>query len=112
MLVTEFSFRATDSGMPNTYPPPWLIQPPVANQKQRADKFEQCATTWMSQPYFVGYHWFQYFDEPNAGRAGDGENGNYGLVTIDDEPYTEFVDRLTSVNRRVWDLHRASSQPR
>lgn len=110
LLVTEFSFRAMDSGMPNTYPPPLLIQPNVATQKDRADKFERCATTWMAQPYFLGYHWFQYMDEPNAGRSGDGENGNYGLVNIEDDPYTEFVGRLKDINRRVWDLHAASGK--
>jgi hypothetical protein len=111
LLITEFGFRARDSGMPNTYPPPLVIQPTVASQKERADKFEQCAATWMSRPYFVGYHWFEYMDEPKGGRF-DGENGNYGLVTIDDEPYTEFVERLEAVNRRVWDLHSASGQPK
>jgi hypothetical protein len=47
-------------------------------------------------------------DEPHAGRAGDGENGNYGLVNIEDAPYAEFIARVQAVNRRVWDLHAAS----
>lgn len=105
LMITEFSFRGMDSGMPNTYPPPILIQPTVATQKIRADKFEECATTWMSQPYFLGYHWFQYMDEPKNGRF-DGEDGNYGLVNINDEPYTEFVDRFKAMNARAWTLHR------
>lgn len=108
LLVTEFSFRAMDGAPPNTYPPPLFIQPTVANQAQRADKFENSTTTWMAQPFFLGYHWFQYMDEPAVGRAGDGENGNYGLVKIDDEPYTEFVERVKAVNRRVWELHAES----
>lgn len=107
LLITEFGFRSIDSGVPNTYPPGWLIQPKVPTQQCRADKFEACATAWMSQPYLLGYHWFQYMDEPNVGRF-DGENGNYGLVNIEDNPYTEFVSRFTAVNRRVWDLHAAA----
>ncbi len=111
LLVTEFGFRAMDSGMPNTYPPGVVLQPTVPTQKVRADKFEECAVTWMSQPYFLGYHWFEYMDEPRGGRF-DGENGNYGLVNIEDEPYTEFIERFQAVNRRVWDLHAASKMSR
>jgi len=107
LLVTEFSFRANDSGMPNSYPPGLLLQPNVRTQKARADKFEECATTWMRQPYFLGYHWFDYMDEPKGGRF-DGENGNYGLVNNDDNPYTVLVERLKRTNARVWDLHRAA----
>ena len=107
LLVTEFGFRANDSGMPNSYPPGLLLQPNVRTQKVRADKFEECATTWMRQPYFLGYHWFDYMDEPKGGRSGDGENGNYGLVNNGDDPYTVFVERLKQTDARVWDLHRA-----
>ena len=96
-----------DSGMPNTCPPGMLLQPAVPTQKVRADKFEECATTWMRQPYFLGYHWFVYMDEPKGGRF-DGEDGNYGLVNNDDNPYTVLVERLEQTNARVWDLHRAA----
>jgi hypothetical protein len=104
LLITEFSFRSIDSGVPNTFPPGWLLQPKVPTQKARADKFEECAMAWIPQPYFLGYHWFQYVDEPNVGRF-DGENGNYGLVNIADEPYGEFADRFKTINYRIWDLH-------
>ena len=32
LLVTEFGFRAEDSGLPNTFPPPQFVQPLVATQ--------------------------------------------------------------------------------
>ena len=110
LLVTEFSFRANDSGMPNSYPPGLVLQPNVRTQKARADKFEECATTWLRQPYFVGYHWFDYMDEPKGGRF-DGENGNYGLVDNADNPYTVLVERLKRVDAHVWDLHRGARFP-
>jgi len=109
LMVTEFSFRGMDSGMPNTFPPGWFLQPTVPAQEDRADKFEQCVNTWLSQPYFVGYHWFEYIDEPHGGRF-DGEDGNYGLVNIEDEPYRVLADRFARVNRRVWDLHAQSGK--
>ncbi len=104
LMVTEFSFRGMDSGMPNSFPPGWLLQPNVATQQDRADKFEHCVTTWMSQPYCVGYHWFEYIDEPKGGRF-DGEDGNYGLVNLEDDPYGVLVERFTKVNQQVWGLH-------
>lgn len=36
-------------------------------------------------PAVVGMDWFQYFDEPTHGRD-DGENFNFGLVDIHDQP--------------------------
>jgi hypothetical protein len=104
LMITEFSFRGMDSGMPNTFPPGWLLQPSVATQQDRADKFEQCVNTWLSKPYFVGYHWFEFVDEPKGGRF-DGEDGNYGLVNLEDDPYGVLVDRFSRVNRRIWELH-------
>ncbi len=109
LMVTEFSFRGMDSGQPNSFPPGWLLQPNVATQQDRADKFEHCATTWLSRPYFVGYHWFEYVDEPKGGRF-DGEDGNYGLVNLEDDPYGVLVERFSKVNRRVWDLHAQSGK--
>ncbi|MBI1320013.1 MAG: hypothetical protein GC168_13875 [Candidatus Hydrogenedens sp.] len=105
LMVTEFSFRGRESNNPNSFPPGMLIQPTVATQQDRADKFEHYVTQWMSQPAFVGYHWFQWMDEPAGGRAHDGENGNYGLVTIEDEPWPALTDRLRAVNENVWSLH-------
>jgi hypothetical protein len=104
ILITEFSFRAIDSGLPNTFPPPLVAQPTVPTQQDRAERYSQYATMWISASCCVGFHWFQYQDQPKAGRS-DGENGNYGLVTIDDEPYTAFVERISRINHDVWSLH-------
>jgi len=108
LLITEFGFRSKDSGMPNTYPPPLAVQPLVPNQYVRAERYAKYVEQWMSQPFFVGYHWFRLMDEPKEGRF-DGENGNYGLVDIRDEPYDVFVKGVTAANHRVWSLHRGSS---
>ncbi len=104
LMITEFSFRSMDSGLPNTYPPPLAVQPNVPTQRARADRYARYVRLWMSQPFFVGYHWFEWVDEPREGRF-DGENGNYGLVNIRDEPYAVFVDTVRRVNREVWSLH-------
>jgi hypothetical protein len=110
LMITEFSFRSMDSGMPNTYPPPLAVQPNVPTQQIRAERYTRYVNQWMSQPFFVGYHWFEWADEPVEGRF-DGENGNYGLVNIRDDPYDAFVAAVTRVNHKVWALHRASAAP-
>jgi len=105
LLISEFSFRAMDSGLPNSYPPPSMVQPNVSTQTARAKKYAHYVLNWAAQPFFVGHHWFEYMDEPKEGRF-DGENGNYGLVNIEDEPYTAFVDSATKTNSDIWSVHR------
>jgi len=52
----------------------------------------------------VGYHWFEHADEPAEGRF-DGENSNYGLVNIRDEPWSILVARAVAVNLQVETVH-------
>jgi hypothetical protein len=94
MMITEFSFRAMDSGLPNTKG----AGEPVATQQDRADRFEAYVTALATLPNCVGYHWFEWCDEPKQGRF-DGENSNYGLVKIDDTPWKTLVARVRQVNQ-------------
>lgn len=96
ILISEFYFRAKDSGLPNTKPTR-LVMPVVANQRQRALCFEIMARLFISKPYSVGYHWFAYSDQPKEGRF-DGEDSNIGVVNIKDEPYEILVNRMRIVN--------------
>jgi len=107
ILITEFSFRAHDSGCVNSFPPASIVGPIAATQRERADKFERFATRWIAQPCFVGYHWFQYMDQPSGGRF-DGEDSNFGVVDITDEPHEDFVARLAEVNWQAWRLHQGA----
>lgn len=103
LLVGEFAFRATDSGLPNTKG----AGPKVASQAERAAAFEKYVRTIMSNPAVVGYHWFKHVDEPAEGRF-DGENSNYGLLKTNDEPYDEFVARVQQGNGRAEAWHAAA----
>jgi len=100
VMITEFSFKAMDSGLPNTRG----AGQQVATQKDRADNFEKFVTALMKLPYCVGYHWFQWSDQPAQGRF-DGENSNYGLVKENDEPWELLTQRMSDVNRRVERIH-------
>jgi hypothetical protein len=95
VLVSEFGWRAMDSGLPNTWPP---IYPTLATQTDRADKLQALAQEALAAPWMVGYHWFEFADEPPGGRF-DGENSNWGLVDTNDDPYTAVTTRSAQVNR-------------
>jgi agarase len=75
----------------------------------RAEAFRDYVTRLATLPEVVGYHWFQWSDQPKEGRF-DGEDSNYGLVNISDEPYASFVEAVKQVNSEVIELHRRAGQ--
>jgi len=105
VMITEFSFKAMDSGLPNTKG----AGVPVKTQSERAKYYEEYVKRILSEPFVIGYHWFEYTDEPAQGRF-DGENSNYGLVNINDEPWTILVERATSTNILAEYVHEHSHQ--
>ncbi|MGC8551389.1 MAG: agarase [Phycisphaerae bacterium] len=100
LMITEFSFRARDSGLPNTKGAGVLVN----TQSQRASDAVAYIKAALAFPQVVGYHWFEYADEPKAGRF-DGENSNYGLVRRDARPYATLTRELTQVNAQAVHLH-------
>jgi hypothetical protein len=108
LLITEFSWRAMEnaSGNPNTRGADVTVP-------TQADRAERCSTycrTLAALPYCVGWDWFQYMDQPPGGRF-DGENSNYGLVSIHDKPYPEITRALKQVNTAAPRLHQTSRHP-
>jgi len=100
IMITEFSFKAMDSSLPNTKG----AGVPLRTQGERADHYEEYVRKLISERYVIGYHWFEYTDEPAEGRF-DGENSNYGLVDIADDPWTILVTRATAINLQAEILH-------
>ncbi|MBX3023974.1 hypothetical protein KF840_03595 [bacterium] len=93
ILIGEYSYRAADAGLPNTLPP---FFPTLPTQVERAQALGTYLRRVLARPYLVGAHWFQYMDQPATGRF-DGENQNFGLVDINDDPWPEVTDRLRAV---------------
>jgi hypothetical protein len=107
MMLTEFSFKAMDSGLPNTKG----AGRPVATQADRAEGFTRYVQGLIDLPFMVGFHWFEHADEPKEGRF-DGENSNYGLVTIEDRPWDLLVQKMTEVNAGLETRHaRSTTRP-
>jgi agarase len=106
LIIGEFSFRAEDSGLPNTRG----AGPRVKTQADRAAAFRNYVTLALKNPNLVGYHWFEHCDEPREGRF-DGENSNYGVVNIHDEIYAELTRAMTEVNAQAEALHEGGRRP-
>ncbi len=104
ILVTEFAFRAQDSGLPNTRG----AGPKVANEAARGAAYRTFVSDLESLPEAIGYHWFEWADEPAQGRF-DGENSNYGLVNIHDRPYAQFVAAVRRANAAAVNIHAQSA---
>jgi hypothetical protein len=103
LIIGEFSFRGADSGLPNTKG----AGPIVKTQADRAAAFEKYVERALASPLLVGYHWFEHADEPKEGRF-DGENSNYGVVTIKDDVYEALTAKMKEVNARAETLHAAA----
>ncbi len=105
VIVTEFSFKALDAGVPSNT----SASIPLPTQLDRAKAAEKYLENLAALPFVVGYHWFQHADQPASGRF-DGENNNFGLVSNGDEPWGPLVSRLAEVNARVDEIHGRSGE--
>ena len=102
VIVSEFYMaaeqnRSGDGNDVSTFPT-------VDTQAERAVGFRNTVEALARTPYVVGADWFQYYDEPTHGRH-DGEDYNFGLVDIHDQPY----EQLTAAARAL-DLEALKSE--
>ncbi|MCK6530294.1 hypothetical protein L6R50_22975 [Myxococcota bacterium] len=94
VMVTEYGFRAADSGLPNSWPPQY---PTLATQEDRADAFEAALRDAFAAPWIVGAHWYRWVDDPAEGRF-DGEDNNWGVVDVGDRPYEVLTERMAEAH--------------
>ncbi len=95
ILVGEFHFGALDRG------PFHATGLPTTDQRERAASFASYVRGALRNPAVVGCHWFQFRDQPVAGRF-DGENQQIGFVDICDNPYPEMVAAAREVSERMY----------
>lgn len=100
ILITEFAFRGLDAVPPSTWPPPWFFTT-ADTQMERTSWTLEYIGECIQADYCLGYHWFDYMDEPALGRF-DGENSNFGLVTEEDSPYDLLVNAFQKANITVY----------
>ncbi len=95
-LIGEFGFGADDAGH---FHPGIVV---AADQKDRARKYKAYMHSIIDSPHFIGAHMFQYMDGPITGRAYDGENYNFGFVSITDIPYAPLVEAAKEVHGELY----------
>jgi hypothetical protein len=61
------------------------------SMQMRTWKFEYYLGSCIDNPFVVGSHFFQYYDQPTLGR-GDGENFNCGFISICDVPHADMIN--------------------
>lgn len=70
----------------------------VKDQKRRGELYTAFVREAAALPACVGAHWFALYD---YGRDRHGLIGNYGLLTVDDEPWEEFVTAVAAAHREL-----------
>jgi hypothetical protein len=106
VMLSEYSFHALDGRSGNRNTVGFYAQ--VLDQQARADGYRLMTTRLARVPYIVGADWFQWNDEPPSGRANDGEDANFGIVDIDDQPYERLVDAVRHTTPLLNGLHEKS----
>jgi hypothetical protein len=107
VFVSEFYLAARENRSGNENKPGF---PVVDTQKERVAGFRRTLETLLGIPFVLGADWFQFYDEPTFGRA-DGENYNFGLVDIHNEPYENLVQAAASLNLVSFKSSRSPAHP-
>jgi hypothetical protein len=71
------------------------------NQENRAEMYLYYINSCLHNPYIIGAHWFQYFDQPVLGRS-DGECLNTGFLDCCDNTYPEMVKASRSIGQTMY----------
>jgi hypothetical protein len=107
IIISEYSFHALDGASGNRNTVGFAAQ--VLDQQARADAYRLYTTRLARVPYIIGADWFQWFDEPPGGRSNDGEDVNFGVVDVDDQPYPLLVGAIRDTTPRLNPLHEKST---
>jgi hypothetical protein len=101
-IVAEFSFQGRESFVDH------LAHmggagPVLQTQKQRGAAWSSFVSKLLALDFVVGYHHFQYYDQPSD-RA-KAHNTNYGMVSVNDTEYTEMIQAMRRTNLDAYRLH-------
>jgi hypothetical protein len=107
IMITEYSFRAREntSGNPNTRGAGMVVD----TQAQRAEGYTGVVTDSLTWPMVIGMHWFEFADQSPQGRF-DGEDSNYGIVDVENRPYTTLLGAMKATNTAVSAAHAATAR--
>jgi hypothetical protein len=106
VMISEYSFNALDGSSGNRNTVGFAGQ--VPDQKSRADGYRIMTANLARVPYIIGADWFQWMDEPPSGRSSDGEDVNFGIVDVNDNPYTLLADAVRTTTPLLDSIHQES----
>ena len=109
VLIGEWFYRVhrTD-GASGALPP---LFPQVETHEQQGIAYRAYTERLLSLPYVIGYHWFQWMDQPFEGRAAGGENQWIGVVDIEDNPREPLASAMREVNASLIERRTALAIP-
>jgi hypothetical protein len=107
VIISEYSFHSMDGHSGDLDTVGFSAQ--VPDQQARADGYRLMTTRLARVPYIVGADWFQWCDEPPTGRSSDGEDVNFGIVDVHDNPYTLLVNSIRATEPLLNPLHALST---
>ena len=82
----------------------------MKNQVERAVAYRYYVEQPAADPLVIGTHWFEWIDEPPAGRA-DGESMGIGILDVTDRPYPELLAAMRTTHQRLLDVHSGKTAP-
>jgi hypothetical protein len=96
LMIGEYTELGDDTPDPNTLPGIYANFP---TQQARAAAYENfIAPLYEDAPWLVGDMWFEYIDEPAGGREPNGENNNFGVLNVQDQPYAPMVAAMSAMH--------------
>jgi hypothetical protein len=95
VMIGEWHFGALDAGLPMA----GICR--VANQEERGKAFRSYLEHAAAQPWCVGAHYFQMYDQPYIGRF-DGENWNIGLMDITHRPHEAMTRAIRACHETLY----------
>jgi hypothetical protein len=108
-IIAEYGFMARENMNPNKTGPMGGAGPVLDTQVQRGAAWQDFVNKALSLPFVVGLHHFQYMDQPWAPDDHMKYKTNYGIVSINDTEYTEFVSAMRATNANATAAHAAGA---
>ena len=103
-IITEFYTKGEDSKMGNVTGAGWLVK----TQEDRGLHYQNFCLDLLQIKNCVGWHWFRYQDNAPDDVAADFSNkdSNKGLINTNYEPYLPLTDKMSQLNKNVYQLIR------
>lgn len=101
-IIAEFSFQGRESFV-NHLVHMGGAGPVLQTQKQRGAAWSSFVGKLLALDFVVGYHHFQYYDQPS--NPAKPHNTNYGIVSVNDTEYTEMIQVMRRTNLDAHRLH-------